>query len=231
MARELLIQKENLHHNKMVQTKDELYQGIRNKTDELKLEFIESEIKKGMPTETKIVALQIMAEIYQNKRWHNLAAKNYCNAADLAPTFHEKVDLYFNAGLLFLKAGNYFSADDNFRKVLVLASKTDREKFQEKINNFYVEQASEYEKAKYYTKAIKAFSRVITLKLPVEQLSEAYDKLSVLYEKIGKPHEAIQIRDQKEAMIKAKTEEKETEEKESEEETKKTESREYFYDV
>lgn len=193
----------------MVQTKDELFQGLRQyNTDERKLEFIENAIKKGMPTEVKITALEIMADIHKKKKWFNTAAKNYSYAADLAPTFREKIDLYFKAAVMFLQAGEYFSADDNFRKVFVLSTDEKKPEIQEKINSLYFEQAQRYEQEKRYTKAIQAYSKVLSLRIATEKLLETYDKLSLLYEKIGKPREAAQMKVHKEALIKAEKEKK-----------------------
>lgn len=191
----------------MVQTKDELFQGLRQfDTDERKLEFIEKAMKKGMPTETKITALEIMGDIHKKKRWFNTAAKNYCYAADLAPTFREKIDLYFKGAVMFLQAGDYFSADDNFRKVLVLSTNEKKPELQEKINSLYFEQALRYEQEKKYTKAIQAYFKILSLKIQTEKILEAYDKLEMLYEKIGKPREAAQMKTNKESLIKAEKE-------------------------
>jgi len=191
-----------LKNNKMVHTKDELFQGVRQyETDERKLEFIENEIKKGMPTEVKIKALELMAEIYKSKKWWNSSAKNFASAADLAPTFREKIDLYFKSAVMFLQAGDYFTADDNFRKVLVLATSEQKPKIQEKIHSLYLEHAENYEKEKKYIKAIKAYSKILSMKVPLSKKLEVYDKLSVLFEKVGKPREAAQMLEHKQNII------------------------------
>lgn len=182
----------------MVSTKDELFQGIRNfKTNQRKLEYLENKIKKGMPTELKIIALQLMAEIHKEMKWYNTAAKDYCYAADLAPTFREKIDIYFKAAFMFLQSDEYFNADDNFRKVIVLASNEQKPEIQKKIHSLYLEHAENYEKEKRYTKAIKAFSKVLSLNIEKEKKLEVYDKLSRLYEKIGKPGESKEMLEHK----------------------------------
>ncbi len=191
----------------MVQTKDELFLGIRQyQTNQRKIEYLEGEIKKGMPTEVKILALSLMAELHKNMKWYNTAAKNYNIAADLAATFREKIDLYFKSGVMFLQVGEYFHADDNFRKVVVLATSEQKQVFQEKINNLYLQQAQNYEKARHYTKAIKAYTRALALKIPMQTILEIYDKLSFLYEKIGNPREAAQMKEHRDSIIKAEEE-------------------------
>lgn len=182
----------------MVATKDEFFQGLKQwQTDERKLEFIENEMNKGMSTEVKIAVLISRAEIYLRKKWRNLAATDYCNAAALPPTFREQIELYFKGALAYLLADKYLSADDVFRKVLVLAPESEKQKLKEKIIMLYLERATTHEQKKKYIKAIAAFEKVLSLNLDFNKKIALYDKLIELYEKIGKPHEAIQIREQK----------------------------------
>ncbi len=191
----------------MVQTKDELFLGIRQfEANQRKIEYIEKEISKGMPTEVKIIALSLMAELHKNMKWYNSSAKEYCNAADLAPTFKEKIDLYFKGSIMYLQAEDYFAADDNFRKVIVLATKEEKPKLQEKINNLYLQQAKNYGENKKFTKAIKIYTRILALKIPIQTTLEVYEKLSFFYEKIGKPREAKEMLEHKESAIEAEKE-------------------------
>ena len=189
---------------------------MRNfKSDERKLEFIESAIKGGMPTEVKITALISMAEIHKDKKWFNSAAKNFSSAADLAPTFREKIDLYFKTAVMYLQVGEYFRAEDNFRKVLVLANNEQRSEIREKINIIYLELSEKYEKERRYSKAIQAYTKILTLNFPLKKTIEIYDKLIFLYSKVGKPREAKLVEEKKKSRIEEEEEKlrKEREEK------------------
>jgi tetratricopeptide (TPR) repeat protein len=187
----------------MVMTKDELFQGLRKwPTAERKTEFIENALKSNIPVDVKIAALIARAELYIGKRWFHLAAHDYCYAADLATVFREKTELYFKGALMYVHADDYFTADDNFRKALVLSSTSERPKLLEKIPVLYFEHALSYEQNQQQAKAIVAFSKTLTLpNLSHSKRLEVYEKLIVLYEKVGKPRDANVIKAQRDNML------------------------------
>lgn len=181
----------------MALTKDELLQQLRAQpTEAKKQEYLENILKKPQSAEVKISALVALAELFTEKKWFALGARNYCYAADLASTFREKMDLYFKGAVLYLQASDYLAAEDNFRKVLVLAANKDRDSLKQKILTLYFNQAINFEKSRQLTKAITIYNRILMMKLPFEKINEVRLKLIELYEKIGKPIEANQIKAQ-----------------------------------
>ncbi|MGB9707999.1 MAG: tetratricopeptide repeat protein [Candidatus Pacearchaeota archaeon] len=192
----------------MAITKDEFLQQLRSFTSEArKQEFIEDIIKKQVNTDVKMAALLALADLFISKKMFGLGARNYCYAGDLANTFREKMDLYFKGAVLYLRAADYLSADDYFRKVLVLAASKDKESIKQKILALYLEHAQSYEKDKQYTKAIAAYNRILMLNLPMQKHNEICLKLAELYERVGRPREAAQ------AKTAIRTEEKRLEER------------------
>jgi len=185
-------------------TKEEILKNLTGKNDEIKLEFLEKVTKNvEADQETRKTAFILMTDIYIKKMWWGNAAKAFMNAADLAKTFDEKKDLFFKSGMYFVKSDDYFTAEDTFRKAMVLAAKKDREPMKETVINVYLNLAREYESKRMQTKAISVYTKTLTLNLPIEKANEIRDKMAVLYEKIGKPREATQIRQQKASAIEA----------------------------
>lgn len=181
----------------MTITKDDVLQQLRAQPSEAKKqEFLENILKKPLNIDVKITALIALADLFIGKKWFGLAARNYCYAGDLANTFREKIDLYFKGAVLYLRSGDYINAEDNFRKVLVLAANKDKESIKQKILLLYLEHANSYEKEKQYTKAIAAYNRILMMNLPLQKANEIREKLVTLYEKIGRPIEANQMRTQ-----------------------------------
>jgi tetratricopeptide (TPR) repeat protein len=200
-------------------TKEEISQLIKNKSDEIKLEFLEKMVKDiKVDQETRKIAFLLMSEIYEKKMWWANAAKSYMNAADLAKTFDDKKDLFFKAGIFFIKAQDYFTADDTFRKSIVLAAKKDKETLQKKVIQVYMSQAQEYESKRQQVKAISAYNKMLSLKLPIEEANKIRDKIAELYDKVGKPREANFVRAQKASASEAEKKKVFEPEKEQEEE-------------
>lgn len=179
-------------------TKEELLNSVSNKSDEIKLENFEKIVKNPeFDQDTRKNAFLAMVDIYIKKMWWNNVARAYNNAADLAKTFTEKQDLFFKAATYFVRAEDYFTAEDTFRKSIVLAARKDRVSVLNKVYDVYINLAREYESRRMQTKAISVYNKTLALSLPLEKANEIRERIAVLYERIGKPREATWIRQQK----------------------------------
>ncbi|UCD20988.1 MAG: hypothetical protein JSW08_00355 [archaeon] len=166
------------------------------RTEERKLEHLENLLKKNPDQETRKTAFVIMAALQSYKMWYNSAAKSYHNAADLAKTFSEKIDLLLKAITLFVTARDYKTAEEVTRQAVVLASSKDKDSIRSHLINTYLKQADQYEANKMFNKTIKVLSRLLNLKIDNEQKKSVLERLVYLYEKIGNPIEANKIRQQ-----------------------------------
>ncbi len=185
-------------------TKEEILNEIKSKSDDIKLELLDKIVKKmENDQETRKNAFILMTDIYIKRLWWNNAARAYLNAADLAKTFDDKKELFFKAGELFVRTGDYFTAEDTFRKALVLAAKRDRQDTWNRVLGVYMAYARELESKRMQTKAISVYNKILTLNLPVENANQIRDRMADLYEKIGKPREATMIRQQKASALEA----------------------------
>lgn len=216
----------------MVLNKQELIAGMtKYNTPERKIEYIEVEIRKGLSQELKKDACVLIAQLYEEKKWWGNSAKNYQIAADLSVLIPEKMNLLFKTGELFMRAEDYFSSDDYFRRAMGQASSRERVDMQKKIFTMYLNLAQQYESTKNNTKAIAVYNRVLSLPgYPFSEAQKIREKLIVLYEKIGKPFEANQIRNHiknQDAML----EQQKQEAKSRLEEAKLQRSSDGFYEV
>jgi tetratricopeptide (TPR) repeat protein len=179
-------------------TKEELLKSVALKSDEIKLENFEKIVKNPeFDAETRKNAFLAMTDIYIKKMWWGSVAKAYNNAADLAKTFGEKQELFFKAGTFYVRSDDYFTAEDTFRKSIVLAPKKDRTSVLNRVYEVYISLAREYENRRMQTKAISVYNKVLTLNLPLDKANEIRERMAVLYERIGKPREATWIKQQK----------------------------------
>lgn len=164
------------------------------RTEERKLEFLEKLLEKKPDQTTRRAIFILMGSLQAQRRWFNTAARSYSNAADLAETFAEKIDLLLRSMLLFVKAQDYLEAEAVMRKALALASTKEKPEIHKALLNAYLQQAQEFEQKKQFTKAIQVLTRVLTLKIEKDLEKETKLKLATLYEKIGNPIEANRIR-------------------------------------
>jgi tetratricopeptide (TPR) repeat protein len=183
-------------------SRDEILKNIAGKSDEIKLEMLEKVTKNiEADQETRKTAFLLMTDIYIKKMWWSNTARAFLNAADLAKTFDEKKDLFFKAGTFFVRSEDYFTAEDTFRKAVVLAAKKDKEPTKQASIEVYANLAKEFESKRMQTKAIAIYQKMLALNLPIERANDIREKIAVLYEKIGKPREARWIREQKASAI------------------------------
>lgn len=187
--------------SKSFKTSQEIHEQImkdlqKYRTEERKLEFLENLLAKKPDQRTRKVIFTLMASLQAQKKWFNTAARSYSNAADLAETFTEKIDLFLRSMLLFVKAQDYLEAEAVMRKALVLASTKEKPEIHKILLNAYLQQAQEFEQKKQFTKAIQVLMRVLTLKIEKDLEREVKLRIANLYERIGKPIEANRIRSQ-----------------------------------
>lgn len=180
-------------------TKQELLQGMtKYNTPERKIEFLENELKKIQNPELKKECHILTAQLYEGKRWWSNAAKNYRIASDLATLFPEKMSLFFKTAETNVKAEDYFTAEDSFRRALALATQRERNDLEKKFFALFLTIAKDHEDGKRINKAISVYNKLLSLPgYPFNEAQKIRDKLIILLDKIGKPFEANQMRNQK----------------------------------
>lgn len=213
-------------------TKQDLLQGMaKYNTPERKIEFLENELKKIQNPELKKECHVLTAQLYDSKRWWSNAAKNYRIAADLATLFPEKMSLFFKTSETNVKAEDYFTAEDSFRRALALATQRERKDLENKFFNLFLTIAKDHEDNKRINKAISVYNKLLSLPgYPFSEAQKIRDKLIILLEKIGRPFEANQMRNQK-ANYDAMSEQARADAARKAEETRTAHRAEGFYEL
>jgi len=174
------------------------------RTEERKLEHLENLLKKEQDPDTRRIIFILMGSLQSQKKWYNNAARSFTNAADLAKTFEDKKDLFFKAGVMFVKSQDYFTAEDIFKKAVVLAKKVDKKVLQDKIMQVYLDFAKECENNRLLTKAMSIYNRILGQNIPMDQANQIRDKIAAIYDRMGRPTDANLIRAQKDSKTEAK---------------------------
>ncbi len=170
------------------------------RTDERKLEFLENQLKQEQDPVRRKTMFVLMGTLQFQRKWFNTAAKSFSNAADLSTTFDEKQDLFFRAGTMFVRSNDFFTAEDIFRKSVVLAPKRDRVNVQKRVVEAYLQFARECETGRQNTKALSIYNRVLGFKISLDEANQIRDKIIGIYEKMGNPIQANAMRAQKKSM-------------------------------
>jgi tetratricopeptide (TPR) repeat protein len=188
-------------------------------TDQRKMEYLENLLKKDLPAEIRKLSRQFLADLYKKKKWYNNAAKYYHEVADAAKTFEEKLNFFMLTAEMYVKSNDYFSADDFFRKALVLEKPSKKEELKIKVLSIYLEQAEHFEKINRLRNAMNTYQKILTYNPKLEDANKIRDRIAVIYERLGNLKEANQIRSLKDAAIQAEREKTEQEFKEKAEES------------
>ena len=170
----------------MVLTKTEVEEAIKNDGDFVKIDHLNRFLKKADSLDVKKYIHLRLAGIYDAKNFISDAAKNIDAAADSSLTFKEKIELYMKEAELFVRAGQFDSADKAFQKAFFHANLVEREQIKEKYLEFYRSQAKINEKAGKQRIAAQVYEKLISLPQPEERRIEVKNTLLGIYERLGR---------------------------------------------
>ena len=89
-------------------TKEEILNEIKNKNDEIQLEYLEKLLKKETNPLTRKNAFIIMGDIFIKRLLWMTAAKAYLDAADSAVSELDKKELFFKSGECYQEFSNCY---------------------------------------------------------------------------------------------------------------------------
>jgi len=98
---------------------------------------------------------------------------------------------------MYIKAMMYNFADEAMKKAAeAVANPKNREMIRAKVREIYLNEARIYEMTEKRTHAIKAYEKVLSLIPADDSLRDSINaKLIVLYERVGKVRDSMQLRD------------------------------------
>jgi tetratricopeptide (TPR) repeat protein len=190
----------------------ELFRALAQySTDFRKIEYLENILEKNLPYEIRKLTCQLLGDLRKKHNYFNTAAKHYNEVAELAKVFGEKINFYMLAAEMFIKAGDFFSADDFYRKSLVIEKQSEKGNLKTKMLSLYLERAEHFEKINRLRNAINTYQKILTYKPEINDANKIRDRIAVLYERSGNLKEANHIRSLKQAAIQAEKEKTEIE--------------------
>ena len=162
--------------------------------DMLKIEYLENCLKQQLANDVRRGVHVKLAELYAIRLMYFEAAKNLGGAADCAVTYKDKMQLYFSEAKMWIKSADYSKANESFKKALACANDIEKEKLKAQLKQEYLSIAEKFEKLSRNNNAIKVYDelRILNL-LTSEEKDKINAKLVILYTKVGRIREAIQL--------------------------------------
>jgi tetratricopeptide (TPR) repeat protein len=176
-------------------------QDVRDRLKELnslmlQQEYLENLLKRiVIQPNIKTLASRMLADIYARRGMWASAARSLDSAADAAVTFEDKKNLFMNVGILQIKAQDYLSADDAFRKAVEAAAPSEKARLQNESRTLFMAEAETLEGQGKKAKAVKLYERLLRSSTITNEKKKLMERLMVLYEQLAKVQDALAMRD------------------------------------
>jgi len=163
-------------------TKEEIQLKIRNMSDFVKMEYLESCIKVR-DFDIQRFCREKLADLYEDKKMFIEAAKNMQALADISVAFKDKMQAHMRQTSLLIQAGKYDDADNAFRKALATGNEGEKREMRKSIIEFYKKQALNHEKAGRGRKALEIYEKLLSMEsIDAEEIKK---RLLEIYSKLG----------------------------------------------
>ncbi len=167
-------------------TKKEIEAKLSSVGDYVKMDYLQSCLKKQLDFDTKRFVLLKLSSIYESSKMYLEAGKLMRIAADINTTFEGKTNDFVKSVELFIKSGNYNEADISFNKAMALANERQKVGIKIKIKDFYKSHSRDLISKDKRKHAMEAYEKILTLDLDPIEKKEVQSNLLDLYQKLGK---------------------------------------------
>lgn len=170
-------------------TKTEIEKEISGKGDYVKIDYLTRFLKEDIPFDTKKFVFLKLAEIYEKVNMFRDAAKCYESLAVISLTFKEKINYFMKEAELYVRAADFDEAEKAMKKAAGEANSIQKTEIYNNLKELYKVHAELFEKNQRRIHAIKAYEKLLSMKLSDAEKKEITEKLLNLYEKLGKVRE------------------------------------------
>lgn len=157
--------------------------------DYVKMDYLQSCLKKQLDFDTKRFVMIKLAEVYEIRKMYFEAGKLIKNVADINTTFEGKMNDFVKSMELFIRAGNYEEAEISFKKAIASAGDKQKIAIKIKMKELYKAQAKEFMAKDKRSHALSTYEKIWGLDLNPLERKEVHSALLSLYEKLGKVRE------------------------------------------
>lgn len=173
--------------------KHEIEEAIKNEGDFVKIDHLTRLLKERISTDVKKFVYLKLGEIYERRYMFVYAAESYDRAGENSIAYAEKRKCFMKEAELFIKAGEFFRADEAMKKAMREANVIEKNEIKTSIKNFYKKQGEELEKGRK-SSAIKIYEKLLEMELSDLEKKEVKERLIKLYESLGKVKEYFTVK-------------------------------------
>ena len=170
-------------------SRTEIEQELQGKGDFVQIDYLIRFLKENPVLEIKKFCFLKLAELYENVKMFNEAAKMYEGAAGISIAFTEKIKNYLKETELYIKAGSFDKADFATKKALAEANTRETEEIYATVKRFYRDKAETFEKEMKKNHAAKTYEKMLELRLSEQERKEIREKLMDIYKELGRNRE------------------------------------------
>ena len=174
-------------------TRKEIEARLKDMGDYVKMDYLESCLRKHLDFDTKKFILINLAALYENRKMYFDAGKAMRTAADINTTFQGNVTDFMRAIQLFIRSEKFDEVDITLSKALASADDKDRGKIKQTVKEFYKVHAKLCEQKGKKRSAAEAYERMLTLPVNEVEKQETKNSLMRLYNGLGKVREYYSV--------------------------------------
>lgn len=180
----------------VIQVRERTIEEIEDKLTEMstalnKISYLESALNvAGFSFEIKRFLWKELAQLYEERKMFERAARAMANKAGMEVTFREKIDSYVTAAELFSRLGKVDDADEMFVRASRDANDEQRAKVKLARKNIYSISAKELENKGKRASAVKFYEKLIKMNLDEIEKADIKEKLLLTYKALGLFREA-----------------------------------------
>lgn len=175
-------------------TRQEIEARLTTMGDYVKIDYLQRVLNTSLDFDTRKFALVRLAALYEQRGLLLEAAKLMKSAAEINTTFKSKLQDYMKSVELYIRGCSFQEADYLFAQTLALGTERDKSELKDTYKKQYLALAQDLIKRDKRMHAKKAYEKLLTLDLSIQERKVAQETLLDLYNRLGNVQDYIRLK-------------------------------------
>ena len=180
-------------------TEREIIDRAEKMSDFVKMEYLETCLKKNIDISAEKYCYKRLSELYEKKIMYSEAIKNISRLAELSTSAKDKSTVFMKEAELLIMGEFYDRVDYAFKKAIEFSAKEEFFEKKRQLVMLYKTKIKALEDKNKVAGLLAVYEHLVHLLTDAEKI-EAKKKMLVLYNRIGKVREFIQLKKELENM-------------------------------